>query len=613
MDNVKKIELLSPAKDLNCGIEAVNHGADAVYIGAPKFGARSAAGNTIEDINSLCDYAHIYGVRVYVALNTILKEEELEEARQLAWDLYEAGADALIVQDMALMKLSLPPIPLHASTQTDNRTVEKVRFLQNAGFSQVVLARELTLDEIRLISKNTEVPLEAFVHGALCVSYSGQCYLSAAMNGRSANRGECSQCCRLPYTMVDADGKVIAENKYLLSLRDMNRSENLEDLLDAGITSFKIEGRLKEVSYVKNITALYRQKLDCLLADRKEYRKASDGVCRYRFTPKADKSFNRSFTPFYLRNRIADVTSFDSPKSRGEYIGSVKEIHENYFTVSGTVRLNNGDGLVFFDKNGELKGFRVNKVEENKVFPLERQPLFPKMKLYRNYDRQFETLLSKLTVERKIRVEISFVENAIGFTLEMKDEGGCSVSVVRPAEKVLAKTEQTDNIRNQLSKLGNTPFEANEISVVMNNHWFIPSSVLNDMRRKAVSLLLSARKIRFRRELVRRPSDKDFNSYPERELSYLGNVSNSLARSFYEEHGVSAIDPAFELKQPENVPLMFTKHCLRYSMGWCPLHHKVKSPFKEPYYLLYKDTRLLLKFDCKNCRMLVIKPTNIKL
>lgn len=610
MGKVRKIELLSPAKDLNCGIEAVNHGADAVYIGAPKFGARAAAGNSLEDIRTLCDYAHQFGVRVYVALNTILKEDELEEAQRLVWSLYEAGADALIVQDMALMQMDLPPVPLHASTQTDNRTVEKVHFLEQAGFTQVVLARELSLDEIRRIASETDVALEVFVHGALCVSFSGQCYLSAALSGRSANRGECAQYCRLPYTMVDADGKIIADNKHLLSLKDMNRADELEALMDAGVSSFKIEGRLKDVSYVKNVTAYYRKKLDEILKRRPEYVRVSSGVSRYTFTPQVEKSFNRGFTSFYLHGRTPDVTAFDTPKSLGEFVGTVKEIRGNSFTVAGLTPLNNGDGLVFFNARGELDGFRVNRVVDNRVYPQEMPRLSPKMKLYRNYDQQFEKLLSKPSAVRKIGVSMTFTDNPGGFSLEMEDGSGARITVVRLFAKELAEKKQTDNIRVQLAKLGNTLFEAEKIEVNLTDNWFVPSSLLADMRREAVNLLLSDRRIRYPRELSRKPDSVAKPLFPQQQLTYLGNVANTRACSFYQEHGVKTIDPAFELKAPDHVPLMFSKHCLRYSMGWCPTYQKKKSPFREPYYLLYKEVRLRLMFDCKHCQMLVLKEVN---
>lgn len=603
----RPIELLSPAKDLNCGIEAINHGADAVYIGAPKFGARAAAGNSLEDIRELCEYAHLYGARIYVTLNTILKEDELEEAERMIWDLWRVGTDALIIQDMGITRLNLPPIPLHASTQTDNRTPEKVRFLEAAGFTQVVLARELSLNEIRRISEATTVPLEVFVHGALCVSYSGQCYLSAALSGRSANRGECAQYCRLPYTMVDATGTEIVTHKHLLSLKDMNRSDQLEALLDAGVSSLKIEGRLKDVGYVKNITAYYRKKLDAVLSRRPEYRRASAGRSTYTFEPVAEKSFNRGFTPFLLEGRTADITAFNTPKSLGEPVGTVKEIKGNSFTVAGLKQLSNGDGLVFFNRKGELEGFRVNRVEANRVFPLDMPQLTPKTPLYRNFDQAFDKLLAKPSAERKLSVEIEFLDNSFGFTLCMEDETGARIMLTEPFAKELARRERQDNIRTQLSKLGNTPFEASKVVVGLSENWFVPSSLLADMRRRGVEKLLEARRARYPRETVKRVQPSVSIPFPERQLTYLGNVANGKARSFYQDHGVEQIDPAFELSPRKDVPLMFTKHCLRYSMGWCPTYQKDKSPYKEPYYLLYKDTRLRLQFDCKHCQMLVFE------
>ncbi len=603
----RPIELLSPAKDLNCGIEAINHGADAVYIGAPKFGARAAAGNSLEDIRELCEYAHLYGARIYVTLNTILKEDELEEAERMIWDLWRVGTDALIIQDMGITRLNLPPIPLHASTQTDNRTPEKVRFLEAAGFTQVVLARELSLNEIRRISEATTVPLEVFVHGALCVSYSGQCYLSAALSGRSANRGECAQYCRLPYTMVDATGTEIVTHKHLLSLKDMNRSDQLEALLDAGVSSLKIEGRLKDVGYVKNITAYYRKKLDEVLSRRPEYRRASAGRSTYTFEPVAEKSFNRGFTPFLLEGRTADITAFNTPKSLGEPVGTVKEIKGNSFTVAGLKQLSNGDGLVFFNRKGELEGFRVNRVEANRVFPLDMPQLTPKTPLYRNFDQAFDKLLAKPSAERKLSVEIEFLDNPFGFTLCMEDETGARIMLTEPFAKELARRERQDNIRTQLSKLGNTPFEASKVVVGLSENWFVPSSLLADMRRRGVEKLLEARRARYPRETVKRVQPSVSIPFPERQLTYLGNVANGKARSFYQDHGVEQIDPAFELSPRKDVPLMFTKHCLRYSMGWCPTYQKDKSPYKEPYYLLYKDTRLRLQFDCKHCQMLVFE------
>ena len=600
----RSIELLSPAKDLSCGLAAIDHGADAIYIGAPKYSARAAAGNSIEDIHRLCDYAHVFGVRVYVALNTILWEEELAEVERMIHSLYKIGVDALIVQDMGITLLDIPPIPLHASTQMDIRTPKKVRFLQDVGFSQVILARELTLSQIRAIAKQVTVPLEVFVHGALCVSYSGQCYLSAALSGRSANRGACAQYCRLPYNLVDAEGKEIVRGKHLLSLKDMNRSDQLEDLLDAGVSSLKIEGRLKDISYVKNVTAWYRKELDAILVRRKDYQRASAGESHYTFEPAIKKSFNRGFTPFFLQGRTAEITSFDTPKFVGEPVGVVKELRKDgSFTVAGPEVLNNGDGLTFFNKRGVLEGFRVNRVEGNRVYTLDRPVIRPKLQLYRNCDQALERLLSKPSAERKLAVRMDFSENAFGYTLGLTDETGVRILLTCPFTKELARKEQVENIRTQLSKLGNTPFEASDIKVTLSGNRFVPSSLLAKMRREAVRLLISARRIHYRRKEVRLPSVKV--NFPEDRLTYLGNVSNHLAVDFYMSHGVKQVEKAFELSPRKDVPLMFTKHCLRYSMGWCPTYQKGKSPYKEPYYLRYKDTRLRLHFDCTNCQMLV--------
>lgn len=605
MGNVRPIELLSPAKDLTCGIEAINHGADAVYIGSPKFGARAMAGNSVADIATLCEYAHRFDARIYVALNTLLYEHELEDARLLIWDLYRAGADALIVQDMGILELDLPPIPLHASTQTDNRTVEKVRFLESAGFTQIVLARELSLNEIRSISEVTNARLELFVHGALCVSYSGQCFLSQALSRRSANRGECAQYCRLPYTMTDAEGKEIVSEKHLLSLKDMNRSDQLETLLDAGVSSFKIEGRLKDVSYVKNITAYYRKKLDAILNRRPEFTRSSVGQSTYTFEPVPEKSFNRGFTTYFLNGRTPDITSFDTPKSKGEPVGIVKEIKGNSFTVAGVKQLNNGDGLIFINEKGELEGFRANKVEANRIFPLSMPAIKPKTELFRNYDHVFEQEMSKPTAERKLKVDLCFSDNTFGFTLEIKDETGVGATITEPFPKDIARKNQDENIRMQLSKLGNSPFEAAGVAIRMENDWFVPSSLLAEMRRKVVDKLLANRRIRYNNEIAHRKPAKEVLPYPERQLTYLGNVLNSKANSFYQAHGTQTIEPALEFAIQKDVPLMFTKHCLRYSMGWCPVWQKGKSIYKEPFFLLYKDVRLRLKFDCKNCQMLV--------
>ncbi|MDR1525656.1 MAG: U32 family peptidase [Tannerella sp.] len=606
MITARPIELLAPAKDLNCGLEAVRHGADAVYIGAPRFGARAAAGNTVEDIRKLCDYAHIFNVRVYVALNTILKDDELKVAEHMIHQLYDAGADALIVQDMGITQLDIPPVPLHASTQADNATPGKVEFLHKAGFKRIVLARELTIDEIQTISKRVpEATLEAFIHGAICVSYSGRCYMSYALCGRSANRGECAQYCRLPYTLVDRENKTVIEDKHLLSLKDMNRSDDLEAMMLAGVSSFKIEGRLKDVSYVKNVTAYYRRRLDAVFAGNPAFYPSSAGRSSFTFDPRPEKSFNRGFTAYFLHGRDVDITSFDTPKSQGERIGTVKEIKGNSFTVAGLKPVHNGDGLVFFNLRGELEGFRVNRTEANRIFPQKMPALKPKMQLYRNFDHEFENKLAAPSAERKISVRIEWEDYPGGFMLTMTDETDARVTLARPFAKELARKPQDDNIRAQLAKLGNTPFEACETVVLMAENYFVPSSLLNDMRREAAEKLLSVRRMRYRRPYVKNGVYGSDASYPLRHLDYTANISNRKAEDFYKKHGVETMEPAFEETPRAGVPLMYTKHCLRYSMGWCPTLQNGKSPYKEPYYLVYKDKKLQLTFDCENCRMLV--------
>lgn len=601
----RKIELLAPAKNLECGIAAIDHGADAVYIGAPKFGARAAAVNSLEDIAALVEYAHLYNARIYVTVNTILKDEELQETEKMIWALFRAGVDALIVQDMGITGLNLPPIPLHASTQMDNRTVEKVRFLADAGFRQVVLARELSLREISKIHEACpDVPLEIFVHGALCVSYSGQCYVSQACFGRSANRGECAQFCRLPFSLVDAEGRVIVKDKHLLSLKDLNQSDELEALLDAGASSFKIEGRLKDVSYVKNVTAAYRRKLDAIFARRKEYARASSGSCRYAFNPQLDKSFSRGFTHYYLHGRTKDVFSFDTPKSLGEEMGTMKEARGNYLTVAGLKSFNNGDGVCYIDEQGRLQGFRINRVEGNKLYPQEMPRIKPRTVLYRNFDQEFEKILARKSSERRIAVSVRLTDTPFGFALTLTDEDDNSVTLSLAREKEPARTPQEENLKTQLAKFGNTPFEAVRIDIDFTGNWFLPASVLADFRRQAVEKLISARRINYRGELfVLKPTA---HAFPQSTLTYLGNVMNGQAVSFYAGHGVASIAPAFERAPAEKAVLMFCKHCLRYSMGWCPVHQRERSPYREPYYLVSTDgKRFRLEFDCKNCQMKV--------
>ena len=602
---MKNIELLSPAKNLECGIAAINHGADAVYIGASQFGARAAAGNSVEDIAELVKYAHQFRVKVLVALNTVLTDDQLADAEKLIWEIYNAGADALIVQDMGILKMNLPPIALHASTQTDNRTVEKVTFLEDIGFSRVVLARELTLKQIQSISSQTDVELEAFIHGALCVSYSGQCYMSQAMCGRSANRGQCAQYCRLPYQLLDADDNVLAKNKHLLSLKDLDQSDSLAEMLEAGVMSFKIEGRLKDVDYVKNITAFYRQKLDAIIAKDNRYQRASAGKTTILFEPNPEKSFRRSSTDYFLHERHAGIVQPETPKSLGEPIGKVTYIGRNFFEMHNGSVLNNGDGLCFINKQGGLTGFRVNRVERKQIFPADMPQIGIGVMLYRNQDQAFEKILKGKTSERKVGVEMFLKETETGFAIQLTAEDGVSSTFETTCDKQPAQKPDAvnDNIKNQLSKLGNTIYEATDIHIEISSPWFFPASQLGEWRRQAIEQLDEVRANSYVREVRREPKAGDFLL---KQLSYLGNVTNKMAEEFYKEHGVEEVMPGFEVKVEEGVPLMFTKHCIKFEMGWCP-KEGYKATFKEPLFLRNNDQSFQLTFDCKACEMRISK------
>lgn len=606
---MRTIELLAPAKNLECGIEAIRHGADAVYIGAGRFGARAAAGNPVDDIRKLAEYAHFFRAKVYVALNTILKDSELNDAEKLAWELYEAGADALIVQDMGLLKLHLPPIPLHASTQMDNRTVEKVRFLQSAGFEQAVLARELSLTEIAGIHKACpDMKLEVFVHGALCVSYSGQCYISEHCFGRSANRGECAQVCRMSFDLEDDEGNKIVSDKHLLSLKDMCLLDDMEKLIESGATSFKIEGRLKDVAYVKNVTAAYSRRLNEIISRHKgKYARSSSGKSEYKFTPDVNKSFNRGFTNYFLYGRNDKIFSFDTPKALGEFVGTVKDTSQHYFTVAGTKTFSNGDGLCFIGKDGKLHGFRVNKVENGKLYPFELQTiLMPKTRLYRNRDNKFDQILAHDSAERFIPVDICIDETENGFALTIKDDDGCEAHITAECPKELARTHQSANVTAQLAKLGGTGFKARNTNIAYTKNWFIPSSKLSAWRRELVEKMTEERRT-FRPQSEGRV-EKEKLDFPSRngKITYLGNVMNSEAEKFYKEHGAKIVEPAFEKEHREGAVVMFCRHCIRYSMGWCLKRQHNSQAYRGPLYLTMDNgMRFKLEFDCAQCIMKV--------
>jgi len=630
------LELLAPAKNADIGIEAIKHGADAVYIGASEFGARAAAGNDIDDIKKLVDYAHIFGVKVYVTVNTIVYDDELKDVEAMIWELYRIGVDALIVQDFGLMGLNLPPIPLHASTQMDNRTAEKVQFLYDCGYEQVVLARELNARQIADIHEACpDVKLEVFVHGAMCVSFSGQCYASEAIFGRSANRGECAQLCRMEYELrtghgarvmghesrvmgnesgvmghesgVMDDGKVIGKGR-LLSIKDNCQIDNLERLMDAGATSFKIEGRLKDVDYVKNVVADYSRKLDEIIAKRPtEYARVSSGRVEYKFEPDWRKSFFRGFEGLH--------------KSVGEYIGKVKDVFTNHFTVVTDKHINNGDGVCFIDEHGEIFGFRINRAENNALFPLEMPKALKKgVKIYRNQDQKFEQLLAKPSAERRIRVYVSIDDTDRGFVLTMMDEDGHSVTHEVECEKELARTHQSENVKRQLAKMGDTHFVLEELDIKYKKNWFIPSSLLGEWRRELCGKMLDERlEVRDERLEVRgeRLEVRDLpltnyhlpfggdNPFPlDGKDGYLLNVANDKAEEFYRNHGVEVKQRAFEISHPEGVTVMFCKHCIRRMMGMCLKKNGSKD--EQLSIRLANGQEFRLEFDCEKCEMKVV-------
>ena len=679
------LELLAPAKNLDCGIAAIDHGADAVYIGAPRFGARSAAGNSLEDISRLCDYAHPFGVKVYVTVNTILYDDELDDTRQLLQDLQTIGVDAVLVQDMALLLWSvecgvwsenssaaesahdsnltphstlhtpqenstLHTPRLHASTQTDNRTPEKVRWLRDLGFKRVVLARELSVEEISEIHREVpDVELEVFVHGALCVSYSGICYASQYCFGRSANRGECAQFCRMKFSLVDSEGREVEHDRYLLSLKDLNQSDHLQELIEAGATSFKIEGRLKDVGYVKNVTAAYSQRLNAIIRRYPDnYRRSSSGECRYTFTPDLRKTFNRGYTTYFLHGRQPDIASFDTPKAMGEFVGTVKELRGDSFNVAGISSFANGDGLCFVNDDRQLEGFRANRVQGNRIWPY-RMPrgIRPGVRLYRNSDQEFERVLSKTSSERRIPIRLALRAVDEGFELSLlsssvecgvwsenssvaesahdgnltphstlhtpRNRMGIVPAIHIRAEHIQAQKPPHENIIRQLSKLGDTIYTCSDVDIPADFNYFIPNSLLSDMRRSMVDLL--SRSVEcgvWNENSSAAESAHDSNLTPHSTLHtprqydhpYLYNISNRLSQQFY---GTTE-KTAYELKGGKG-PIMQCRHCIRYSLGYCVKHGGQHPTWHEPLSLVLGDgRRFRLEFDCKHCQMNVYAP-----
>lgn len=606
-----KLELLAPAKNADIAIEAIKHGADAVYMGASKFGARAAATNSLDDIRKAVDFAHKFNARIYVTINTILFDDELKDVERLIAKLYNIGVDAIIVQDLAILRLNLPPIELHASTQCDIRTPDKAEFLEKMGFSQLVLARELSCEEITAIRDKVSVPLEAFIHGALCVSYSGRCGISYACMNRSANRGECAQMCRLPYNLEDEEGNVIIKNKHLLSLKDLNQSINIQDLIKAGVTSFKIEGRLKDVDYVKTIVAYYRELIDKFISENSDkYERSSCGNTKLNFIPQPDKVFNRSFTSYFLKNRNPQngikMASIDTPKSQGEYIGRVVFSRGQLLKIDTKKQISNGDGLSYFEGN-DYTGFRVNRVDGNILYPNQRVNLKKGTELYRTFNKKFTEITATVSAERTISVDFELRYNNNLLILDAIDERGNEVTSTIELEEELqtAKSKQDDRQIDVLSKLGNTIYRVNNVAVL--GDLFVPNSILAELRRKTIDLLDSNQKINYNYN-YRKAEDRSFR-YFNTELTHTDNVSNKLSEAFYREHGVEKMSYAIETRDNNfinNEVLMHTRYCVLRELGYCRKDKKSQK-LSTSLYLVNDRVRMRIETDCFKCEMRIYK------
>jgi putative protease len=603
----KKVEILAPAKNLLQGMLAINSGADAVYIGAPQYGARSNATNSIEDIAELVKYAHLFKAQVFVVINTILYDNELDDCKKLIYQLYDIGVDALIVQDMAIMEMDLPPIVIHASTQANNRDPKHVKFLKDAGMQRVVLARELNLDQIREIHEATDVELEFFVSGALCVSFSGNCYMSIAGGERSANRGSCAQNCRLPYNLTDGTGKTLIANSHLLSIKDLDLSDQLPNLIEAGVTSFKIEGRLKDLVYVKNNVSYLRQKLDAFLENNEQFTKASSGKTIFNFDPQMDRSFNRGYTDYFVNKRKEKIGSWETPKSKGQYIGKVTNVTPKGYFIENADQLNNGDGLYFLNENSEGDGVQINVVLNSLVVPNNYKPIAIGTDIYRNSDAAFNKIVERddATI-RKISVELTFSETANGFQLIAIDEDGHESKSTFEIEKTPSTKGEViiDEIKKNLTKTGNTPFTVEQVNVAFSNTWFLPTSKVNEIRREVLENLIDIRVNEYHREQFQ--IQKTDHPYPVSTLDFTYNVSNKLARAFYKRHGVTEIEKAFELQwDPGKSRVMTTKYCVKYELGKCARFQRDTMGEKvvEPLTLTHGENEYKLKFNCKPCEM----------
>lgn len=599
-----KLELLSPAKDLECGIAAINCGADAVYIGAPSFGARAAAGNSIDDISKLVKYAHKFWAKVYVTINTIIYDIELEEVRILITKLYNIGVDAIIFQDMALLEMDLPPIQLFASTQTHNYELDRIKLLDEIGIKRIILARELSLDQIKEIRKSVSADLEFFVHGALCVCLSGQCYMSHAITGRSANRGECAQPCRMEYTLIDRTGKVIVKEKHLLSLRDLDLSAYLNDLIEAGITSFKIEGRLKDIGYVKNITAYYRHKLDAIIEHNPSYQRSSSGYSIIPFEPDPERTFNRGYTSYFLDGKDESISSIDTPKSKGKYLGNVSDVDKFGFTINTHETIIAGDGICFFDEEGELVGMSVNRIDGDTILTSETKGIKVGSAVYRNYDRAFEAELKK-EVERKIRVNITIDETKTGLRVTAVDESGVKVIKNLDTEKTIAESGEkaTEIIKKQFLKSGETIFDVTNVEVNFKQPLFFPVKIINELRRAVLELLERERLTK--RVIEKREAKIASTEKIKKQLDYKANVVNKLSEKFYKALGAEQIEEGFELQNDfSGKTLMTCKYCIKDELGYCP--QNTDNKLEEPLFLSNGGKKYKLIFNCKDCQMIIV-------
>lgn len=603
----QKLGLLAPAKDLIQGMAAINAGADAVYIGGPLFGARAKANNSIKDIAALVNYAHFFKAKVFAAVNTILYDRELESCRQMIRDMFNSGVDALIIQDMGILEMDLPPLPLHASTQANNRDIEKIKFLEKAGFRRVVLARELNLKQIGEIRKETNVELEFFVSGSLCVSYSGNCYLSASRGTRSANRGECAQSCRLPYNLSDSKGNEIIQQKHLLSIKDLDLSEQIPELIEAGISSFKIEGRLKDLTYVKNNVAYFRKKIDAFLDGNKNYTKASSGKIYYGFEATLQRSFNRGYSTHFINGRNAKISSWKSPKSTGQFIGKLIQTKRKAYLIENANMLNKGDGLCFFDETGVMKGIHVNDVVDGLLYPNEMTIIREGTAIYRNKDLFFSKQLEmEDSAVRKISTKLMLSETENGFQLNVRDEDGFESKgcCVHPKENTKDNLSINEKIKTQLAKTGNTAFAADEIEIQFSSNWFIPISKINELRRSVYEQLSEIRSKGYKREEYK--NNRTSHPYPKAVLDFTSNISNKLARKFYEIHGVKKFEKAFESEPARgNAKVMTTKYCLKYELEQCPKYCNInlENKLAGPQYLQNGSKKYKLTFNCEDCEM----------